>query len=72
MSVLTTIRITVNGQPRSVAADVSVAALLGELNLQPIRVAVEINEELVPRKQFGDTTLRDGDRVEIVTFVGGG
>ena len=72
MSVLTTIRITVNGQPRSVAADSSVASLLGELDLQPIRVAVEINEDLVPRKQFGDTTLHDGDRVEIVTFVGGG
>ena len=72
MSVLTTIRITVNGQARSVATGASVAALLGELNLQPIRVAVEINEELVPRKQFGETTLHDGDRVEIVTFVGGG
>lgn len=48
------------------------AELLAERKLIPLRVAVEVNEELVPRKQFAETALRDGDRIEIVTFVGGG
>jgi len=49
-----------------------VADLLSQLDLEPVRVAVEINEDIVPRKRFGETAIRDGDRIEIVTFVGGG
>jgi thiamine biosynthesis protein ThiS len=40
--------------------------------LQPVRVAIEVNRELVSRCDFAETTIRDGDRIEIVTFVGGG
>ena len=48
------------------------ADLLSQLELEPVRVAVEINEDIVPRKRFGETPIHDGDRIEIVTFVGGG
>lgn len=65
-------QIHVNGQPRTLERTASVTELLAQLDLDPRRVAVEINEDLVPRKQFAETTVRDGDQVEIVTFVGGG
>ena len=64
--------ITLNGEESTVREGASVAELLAERRLLPVRVAVEVNEELVPRKRFAQTTLCDGDRVEIVTFVGGG
>lgn len=64
--------ITLNGKPETLADGTTVAALLDQLQLAPIRVAVEINEELVTRREFPATPLRDGDRMEIVTFVGGG
>ncbi|MCH7597133.1 MAG: sulfur carrier protein ThiS [Planctomycetes bacterium] len=54
------------------AENLRVSELLTIRGLHPIRVAVEINEELVPRKTFDQTTIRNGDRIEIVTFVGGG
>jgi thiamine biosynthesis protein ThiS len=66
------IHITVNGQTRGVPAGATVRTLLTELKLEPIRVAVEINEGLVPRRSFEATQIHDGDRVEIVTLVGGG
>ncbi len=62
----------INGKPQTVAEGTTVAALLERLELAPIRVAVEINEDLVPRRSFEATTIRPGDRIEIVTFVGGG
>ncbi|MDO8629610.1 MAG: sulfur carrier protein ThiS [Phycisphaerales bacterium] len=65
-------RITLNGQLEALDSAATVADLLARLKLEPIRVAVEVNEDLVPRKSFEKTPLRDGDRVEIVTFVGGG
>ncbi|MCH7839416.1 MAG: sulfur carrier protein ThiS [Planctomycetes bacterium] len=61
-----------NGQPRTAEEPTSVADLLSQLELEPVRVAVEINEDIVPRKRFGETPIHDGDRIEIVTFVGGG
>ncbi len=64
--------ITLNGKPETLADGTTVAALLDQLQLAPIRVAVEINEELVTRREFPATPLHDGDRMEIVTFVGGG
>jgi thiamine biosynthesis protein ThiS len=45
---------------------------VAQLQLTPARVAVEVNEQLVRRASYTDTTLRDADRVEIVTLVGGG
>jgi len=65
-------QIVLNGKPESIVEPMTVAELLRGKELAPIRVAVEINEELIPRRTFVETILRDGDRVEIVTFVGGG
>ncbi len=65
-------KIILNGQPDQVESGATLAVLLGRLCLEPIRVAVEVNEELVPRMSFGGRVLQEGDRVEIVTFVGGG
>lgn len=65
-------RVTINGQVEDLAEEMSVADLLARRKIEPIRVAVEINEEVIPRKTFAQTPIRDGDRIEIVTFVGGG
>jgi sulfur carrier protein len=64
--------IQVNGQPREIDAGASIAKLLGDLDLTQPYVAVELNLEVVPRARHGATVLRDGDRLEIVTLVGGG
>ena len=65
-------RITINGQAENLDGAMSVADLLAHRNIEPVRVAVEINEEIVPRRTLAETMIRDGDRIEIVTFVGGG
>lgn len=67
-----TIRATVNGEQRQLASGLTMSGLLEQLALEPVRVAVEVNRELVPRRDFGATTIQEGDRIEIVTFVGGG
>jgi thiamine biosynthesis protein ThiS len=64
--------ITCNGAPRTVATATTVAALVAELGLEPRHVAVEVNLELVPRTRHAERVLAAGDRVEIVTLVGGG
>lgn len=64
-------RIQVNGEPREVAA-ATVLALVEELGLDARKVAVERNLEIVPRSLHGTTALAEGDRVELVQFVGGG
>jgi thiamine biosynthesis protein ThiS len=63
---------TLNGQPETLEPATTLGQLLSRLELEPIRVAVEINEDLIPRRSFAETAIRDGDRVEIVTLVGGG
>ena len=65
-------QITVNGQVREVASGMTVAALLEELGLDPRQLAVERNLDLVPRTEHAATALAPGDRVEVVTLVGGG
>ena len=65
-------QIVVNGTSQELDSQATVAQLLERLKLAPIRVAVELNEELVPRKEFDRTGLNAGDRLEIVTLVGGG
>jgi thiazole synthase len=67
-----TIQIRVNGEHRRVFAGISIAALASELGLEPTRVAVERNLEIVPRSLLATVTVADGDDFEIVTFVGGG
>jgi sulfur carrier protein len=64
--------IQVNGEGREIAAGSTVANLLGELGVAQPHVAVEVNLEVVPRAEHRDTILSDGDRVEVVTLVGGG
>ena len=64
-------RLTINGEEREVAAG-AVDDLVRELGLDPRKVAVERNLEIVPRSTYEATALADGDRIEIVQFVGGG
>ena len=64
--------ILINGDRRTVGADATVRSLLQELSLPESRVAVERNRSLVRKIEFGSTALTEGDRIEIVTFVGGG
>jgi len=67
-----TMEITLNGDPRRLDAPLSVAGLIAELELEPRKVAVERNLEIVPKSRYDETALADGDRIEIVQFVGGG
>ena len=64
--------ILVNGEPREVPAGTSVAELLRDLDLASARVAVERNGRIVLREEHERTRLAEGDRLEIVTLVGGG
>jgi sulfur carrier protein len=68
----TSIDVVINGQPRNVSRGTTVAVLLDQLGLAQKRVAVERNREVVPRAAHATTELADGDRLEVVTFVGGG
>ncbi len=67
-----TISIRVNGEHRRVNGGISFADLANDLGLDPARVAVERNLEIVPRTTLADVMVSDGDEIEIVTFVGGG
>lgn len=66
------IHIQVNGQARSWRSGATVADLLQDLDIQTERVAVELNLEILDRATFGQRQLKDGDRVEILGFIGGG
>lgn len=67
-----TVSIRVNGEHRRVPAGISIADLALELGLEPAKVAVERNLEVVPRSTLAEVNVEDGDEYEIVTFVGGG
>jgi thiamine biosynthesis protein ThiS len=64
--------LVINGETRDFASKLTVASLLDHLGMKQDRVAVELNREIVPRSQWPETQLSDGDRLEIVQFVGGG
>ena len=64
--------ITINGNERQVARDISLLELLDQMQINRQQVAVERNGELVPREAHADCVLAVGDRLEIVTLVGGG
>ena len=64
--------ITLNDAVRTVATGMTVEQLLADMKLQPRFLAVELNRRVVPRADHATTFLADGDRVEIVTLVGGG
>jgi thiamine biosynthesis protein ThiS len=63
--------IVLNGQMREISENLTIAELLGELALQG-PLAVEVNKEVCPKRQHGETRLQQGDELEIVTIVGGG
>lgn len=65
-------RITVNGQPREVPEGTTLKAQVELLALKGDRIACERNLAVVPRAKYAETKLADGDKLEIVTFVGGG
>ena len=69
---MSVIDVVINGQARTVNLGTSVAGLIGELGLSGKPVAVERNREVVPRARHAETLLAAGDRLEVVTFVGGG
>ena len=64
--------IHVNGEQRRSSAGLTVAALLKELEILPDRVAVELNLQILDRHDFERRRLQDGDRVEVISFMGGG
>ena len=64
--------ITVNGKQIQLTSEMSVADYLEENNYQINRIAVEMNEEILPKYSYSETMLKDDDRLEVVTFVGGG
>jgi len=64
--------LTINGEPRTFDGVADVAALVAVLGLDGRKVAVERNLEIVPRSAYGRTALAEGDRIEIVHFIGGG
>jgi thiazole synthase len=66
------VTVTINGETRHLGGPVSVSVLLTGMGLDPAKIAVERNHEVVPRSQYNDTTLADGDKLEIVQFIGGG
>ena len=66
------VEITLNGEARRLDAPTSVHGLLTSLGLDPAKIAVERNLEIVPRSTYGEVALAHGDRLEIVHFIGGG
>ena len=64
--------ISLNGKTHSLADNSSLGSLIDALELTDKRIAVEVNDELVPRSEHADCQLNEGDRVEIVQAIGGG
>ena len=72
MNTTTLLTVTVNGDPRRVSAGATIAGMLREIGIDPRRVAVERNLAIVPKSTLEEVQVEDGDRFEIVHFVGGG
>ena len=66
------INVTINGKTESIAAGISLQSLLKLFGIQSERVAIEYNREIIDRNQFDALLMKEGDRLEIITFVGGG
>jgi thiamine biosynthesis protein ThiS len=66
------LRVYINGESREVSGPTSLAELIAQLELPAARIAVELNRSVIRRADWSNTTLEDGDRIEIVHFVGGG
>lgn len=68
----TGMELIVNGKRLEVTEGVTLTVLLNELNINPLRVAVQLNLEIVKRERYDMTVLKPGDRLEIITFMAGG
>ena len=66
------LHVMVNGEPREIPAGTTVSGLIALLGFAGRPVAVERNREVIPKARHGETVLAEGDRLELVTFVGGG
>ncbi len=64
--------IKINGEAREIEPGMSIAKLIQSLELDPRKVAIEYNGEMIEENEFGARALNEGDRLEIVRFVGGG
>jgi thiamine biosynthesis protein ThiS len=64
--------IRLNGKARDVADGITISRLLDELKLQPLRVAVQVNMDIIKRERYGEVALQPGDTVEVLTFMSGG
>lgn len=64
--------ITLNGKPREVGDGITVQQLLEQLALQPARVAVQVNMDIIKRERYGEVTVEPGDVIEVLTFMAGG
>ena len=65
-------RIFINGRPHEAAPDQTLPGLVTSLGLDPAVVVAELNQTIVPGDRFTDTALQEGDRLELLSFVGGG
>lgn len=64
--------VIINGKSEQVSDGISVSKLLEHLKIKPVAVAVELNLEIVPKSDYNKRTLKMGDKLEIISFVGGG
>lgn len=69
---MNTMKVFINGETREIAKQVNLLELLGEFSLPSERVAIELNREVVRRKDWESILVNDADKIEIVHFVGGG
>jgi sulfur carrier protein len=65
-------KIKINGEEKEIGDEVTIAALLEQLQIRPARVVIEHNRDIVSREAYAATSLKEGDTLEIVHFVGGG
>ncbi|HTL53518.1 MAG TPA: sulfur carrier protein ThiS [Planctomycetota bacterium] len=70
--VVGSLQVQVNGRPERLQAGTTIAQLLESMQLGKQRCAVEVNQQLVRRERHGSHELKDGDKIEVVTLVGGG
>jgi len=70
--IVSNMEVYVNGEPKRVTEGLTVAGLLAELAIDPARVAVELDRSIVRKADWGSTIVREGARIEVVWFVGGG
>jgi sulfur carrier protein len=66
------ITIQLNGDPYVIEGDARLTALIETLKMKPARIAVELNRAVVPKAEYEKITLREGDELELINFVGGG